>query len=118
MGNHPATIGARIVDVMIAVGQDVISAVNAFSNLIARTMRESSPTMADDNGLGIPRSTQKQQALPRKCNVLTRSAAKATRRSLCASPHWQSPGTKRKDHHISDQGTSQCFGHTLGFEFN
>ena len=42
----------HVVDGMIAAGQDVISAVNEFSNFITRTMKESFPTQADENGLG------------------------------------------------------------------
>ena len=49
------------VDSMIEAGQDIISAVNEFSNLITKTMRESSPTPTDNDGLGIPQSTKKKK---------------------------------------------------------
>ena len=84
----------HVVDSMIEAGQDIISAVNEFSNLITRTMRESSPTPIDNDGLGIPQSTKKRLLPMTSRTIVTRSAAKAARKRLY--PTTPATGIKRK----------------------
>ena len=90
----------HVVDGMIEAGEDIISAVNDFSSLIASTMREASPTTADANGLGVPQSTRKRQLPLTSHTVRTRSAAKAARKRLCP-PTPQATGSKRKSPHAA-----------------
>ena len=85
---------------MTEAGENIISAMNDFSSLIASTMRETSPATATENGLGVPQSARKRQLPWTSRTVRTRSAAKAARKRL-SPPTPQTTGTKRKSPHAA-----------------
>ena len=94
--NAQATEGSLAIE----AGEDIISAVNEFSSLIASTIRAASPTMADESGLGIPQSTKKVS-----CSAQTAlSELEATLKrhvNDCAHLPLQLIGTKRKLPHAT-----------------
>ena len=90
----------HVVDSMIADGEDLISAVNAFSSLITNTMRDTLSEDVHTVGTEAPHSAKKRPVPRAHPTARTRCAANAARKRLC-HPTAQETGPKRKLPHAA-----------------